>query len=117
MSRWQMESGQDVPSNLPLKFHQNRVRYSRDIADIEFLWVGWGMQSNFLSNPTKVILGWVELWLRFWATDIKMNMEGLYETFQCRACGDESVIQNHGINCKFLLEMNEECGKHYDEDL
>ena len=44
-------------------------------------------------------------------------MEGLYETFQCRACGDESVIQNHGINCKFLLEMNEECGKHYDEDL
>ena len=30
----------DVHRNLPLKFHQNRVSNSLDIADIEFLWCG-----------------------------------------------------------------------------
>ena len=44
MSPWQLESVLNVHRNLPLKFHQNRVSNSWDIADIEFVWwwVGWG---------------------------------------------------------------------------
>ena len=48
-----MEYVQDGPRNLPLKFGQNRVSNSWDIADIEFLWGGvvvWFAQS--FSCPT-----------------------------------------------------------------
>ena len=41
MSPWQLESVQGGPRNLPLKFGQNRVNNSWDIADIEFVWGGW----------------------------------------------------------------------------
>ena len=49
MSPLQLESILDVPRNLCLKFHQNRVSNSSDIANIEF---GWGLgcggvQSHF----------------------------------------------------------------------
>ena len=37
MSLWQLESVLDVPRNLPVKFHQNRVSNSWDIANIEFV--------------------------------------------------------------------------------
>ena len=53
--------------NLPLKFHQNRVSYSWDITDIEFLRRGWGgilCKVIFVSNPTKAMLGWG--WVVFW---------------------------------------------------
>ena len=40
MSPLQLESVQDGPSNLSLKFGQNRVSNSWDIMDIEFLWGG-----------------------------------------------------------------------------
>ena len=44
-----MESVLDVPMSLHLKFHQNRVSNSWDIANIEFLWWWWwgGLQSHF----------------------------------------------------------------------
>ena len=42
----------DGPRNLPLKFGQNLVSNSRDITDIEFVWVGGYAQS--LSCPTIV---------------------------------------------------------------
>ena len=62
MSPWQMESVLNVHRNLPLKFHQNRVSNSWDIADIEFVWwVGWvgGVQSHFIVKPNLVLrLGW-----------------------------------------------------------
>ena len=35
-----LKSVLDVPRNLPLRFCQNRVNSSRDIADIELVWVG-----------------------------------------------------------------------------
>ena len=58
MSLWQLESVLDVPRNLPVKFHQNRVSNSWDIAEIEFLW--WvGVQSHFMVKPNLVLrLGW-----------------------------------------------------------
>ena len=58
ISPWQLESVLDVHRNLPLKFHQNRVSNSWDIAYIEFLW-WWGLQSNFIVKPNIVLgLGW-----------------------------------------------------------
>ena len=53
ISPWQLESVLDVHRNLPLKFHQNRVSNSWDIADIEFLWwvVVGGVQSHFHVQP------------------------------------------------------------------
>ena len=35
MSLWQLESVLDVPRNLPVKFHQNRVSNSWDIPDMD----------------------------------------------------------------------------------
>ena len=53
MSLWHMESVQDGPRNLRLKFCQNWFSNSRDIADIEFVVVGGGggVQSHFRVKP------------------------------------------------------------------
>ena len=51
MSPWQLESVLDVPRNLPVKFHQNRVSNSWDIAGIEFAVLGGGLllgQANLI---------------------------------------------------------------------
>ena len=44
-------------------------------------------------------------------------MKSLYETFKCRACGDENETQNHVLNCKILLEMNKDSEKQQYEKL
>ena len=60
--------------NLRLKFHKNRASNNGDVADIEFVWVvlvgGVVCKVIFVSNPTKVLLGWVELMLS-WDLDKK----------------------------------------------
>ena len=56
MSLWQLKSVQDGPRDLTLKFCQNRVSNSRDIADIEFVVVVGGVQSHFRVKP-KLRLG------------------------------------------------------------
>ena len=43
MLPWQLESVLDVPKNQTLKFHQNRVSKSCDIANFKFLWWWWWM--------------------------------------------------------------------------
>ena len=53
ISLWQLESVQDGPRNLTLKFGQNRVSNSWDIADIEFL---WGPTSNYIE--VRLSLSW-----------------------------------------------------------
>ena len=70
MSPWQLEFVLDVPRNLRLEFHQNRVSNSWDIADIELVWVvGGGVvcKLKFVSNPTFVMLGrgWVGVVIKF----------------------------------------------------
>ena len=42
MTPWQLEYVQDQPRDVPLKFGQNQVSNSWDIADIEFTVVGGG---------------------------------------------------------------------------
>ena len=79
MSPWQMESVLDIPRKLHLKFQQNRVSNSWDIASIEFLWwvVGGGVACKviFMSNPTKVMLGWVQFWLSWGLENTNENMK------------------------------------------
>ena len=63
MSPWQLESVLDVPRNLHLQFHQNRVSNSWDIADIEFavvvvVVVGGGLKS-FSCHTQLLSWGWV----------------------------------------------------------
>ena len=63
MALWQLESVLDVPGNLILKFHQNRISDSWDIADIEFVWVGGVGFAKQFSCQTQLRLNcrWVEL--------------------------------------------------------
>ena len=68
MSPWQLESVQDGPRILLLKFGQNWVINSWDIADIEFVWVvvvGGGGPKSFYCQ-TQLLLGWIEVELGFW---------------------------------------------------
>ena len=51
---WQLESVLNVHRNLPLKFHQNRVSNSWDIADIEFLL--WGGDATVVVVIVAVVL-------------------------------------------------------------
>ena len=55
MSPWQLESVQDIPWILFLKFGQNRVSSSWDIADIEFVGGRVGVQSHFRFQPPTTL--------------------------------------------------------------
>ena len=46
--------------------------------------------------------------LRCRTTRTKMNMKGMYETYECRACGEENETQIHVLQCKTLQDMNNE---------
>ena len=65
MSPWQLEAVLDVPRDLSLKFHQNRVSNSWDITDIEFLWVV-GCAKSFLCQTQAC----VEVRLGFWQLSV-----------------------------------------------
>ena len=49
----QLESVQDVPRNLPLKFGSNRFSNGWDIADIEFMVGGGGGGVKSFSRKTQ----------------------------------------------------------------
>ena len=68
MSLWQLESVQDSPRNLSLKFGRNQVSNSWDIADIEFVWGGVGWYLKSFSSQTQLWLNccWVDVELGFW---------------------------------------------------
>ena len=38
----------------------------------------------------------------------KMNMKGMYDTYECRAYGETNEIQIHVIQCKTIQYMNKE---------
>ena len=92
MSPWQLESVLDVTRTPCLKFHQNRVSNSWDIANIEFLW--WGVGGGgvvckviFMSNPTfgYVRLSWVVVELGFWQQhEILPNQTKPYQPNQAK---------------------------------
>ena len=49
--------------------------------------------------------------LRCRVTDTKMNMKGIYDTYECEACGKESESQEHILQCNVILQMNKEYDK------
>ena len=46
--------------------------------------------------------------LRCRVTNVKTNMQGLYDSFECTACGKNDESQKHIIECKELLKRNQE---------
>ena len=67
MSSWQLESVVDVPRNLSLKFHQNRVSNSWDIADIEFVWWWWvGCAKSFYGQTQPCVEVRLGFWQLYW---------------------------------------------------
>ena len=62
---------------LPLKFHQNRVSNSWDIADIEFVWGGWvGCAQSFYCQTqpcVEVRLGFWQFSKKYWCTNTDTN--------------------------------------------
>ena len=38
----------------------------------------------------------------------KMNMKGLFDTFECQACGSNEESQEHIIYCKVVRGMNKD---------
>ena len=62
LDKWQLESFLDVPRNLPVKFHQNRVSNSWDIADVE-LW----------ANVTWTNVAWTNVTMES-VLDVPMNL-------------------------------------------
>ena len=44
--------------------------------------------------------------LRSKMTETKMNYQGLYDDFECGACGEEQEDQEHIYRCKVLVQMN-----------
>ena len=60
-------------------------------------------ESNMKQEDSQLIFK-----LRSQVTETKINMKGLYDTHECRACGYESENQKHIYECKILLKNNEE---------
>ena len=48
-------------------------------------------------------------------SDVKTNIKGKYETFECDACKTEQETQKHIIKCNILNEKNEKEPIEYEE--
>ena len=46
--------------------------------------------------------------LRSRVTNLKTNLKGMYDSFQCTACGIEEETQKHVLECKELIKLNKE---------
>ena len=92
------------PRNLPLKFHQNWVSYSWDIADIEFVWGGWwGLQSHFIVKPNHC----VEVRLGVWQyQNMALNMTNLRALEPChRTCPRDQRNTNNSTEQDFIRKQ------------
>ena len=46
--------------------------------------------------------------LRSKMTDLKMNYKGIYDSYECEACGLEDESQDHILKCKEILKISKE---------
>ena len=51
--------------------------------------------------------------LRCRVTDTKMNKKGLYDDYECDICENENESQKHILECKDLVDMNDENMKNF----
>ena len=68
------------------------------------------MQDYLLPNKSNMKNEEAELifQLRCRTTRTKMNMKGMFDSYECRACGESNETQIHVIQCKTLQDMNKE---------
>jgi hypothetical protein len=45
--------------------------------------------------------------LRSRVTDVKINLRGKYETFECEVCKEEEESQNHIMECKEIVKFRQ----------
>ena len=102
-SLWQLETVLDVARNLPLKFRQNRVSNSCDIAEIEFVWVGgWWIKVIFGSHPTfELSWGWVGVVTKKELKWINITWQSLY---QSAGGGLPQALAHIGVREKVQVE-------------
>ena len=62
-----------------------------------------------LSKDEKILI----LKLRCRVTDTKMNKKGLYDDYECDICENENESQKHILECKDLVDMNDENMKNF----
>ena len=46
-------------------------------------------------------------WIRCRETKVKMNLQGLYDSYQCEICMKEDESQEHIYNCREILKRKE----------
>ena len=68
------------------------------------------MKRYFLQSDLKASKEEIQLVfkLRSRVTDLKTNLKGMYESFECTACGNEEESQKHVLECEELLKWNKE---------
>ena len=63
-------------------------------------------------QPNKLLLKKEEsqliIKLRCRVTEAKMNVKGIYDTYECDICGKEDENQEHILTCSELLKRNKE---------
>ena len=67
------------------------------------------MKKYLKPNPMKITKEEMQFIfkLRSRMTEAKMNYQGLYDDFECGACGEEQEDQEHIYQCKVLVKMNQ----------
>ena len=74
------------------------------------------MQQYFLTNKYEVTKEEIQVIfkLRSKVMRVKMNMKGLYNTYECDVCLIENESQKHIYECKEVWKMR---GEKYDESI
>ena len=73
------------------------------------------MQSYFLPNMMKMSREDMQLIfkLRCRVTDLKTNLKGIYDSYECKLCENEEETQEHILKCKEII--NEDNEVNYEE--
>ena len=68
------------------------------------------MKRHFLHSDLKASKEEIHLVfkLRSRVTNLKTNLKGMYESFECTVCGNAEESQKHVLECKELLKWNKE---------
>ena len=74
------------------------------------------MQDYLLPNKSNMKNEEAELvfQLRCRTTRAKMNIKAMYDTYECRACGEKNETKIHVIQCNTLQDMNKKDIEKYD---
>ena len=65
------------------------------------------MQQYFLPNNQEMSKDEIQLifQIRSKVTNVKMNLKGLYDSFECEVCKDEDETQKHIYECKQIWKI------------